>query len=164
MSISKGLLAIFFVFFLIFAQTQVLAAEVNLPDVVVGPDKYIFFSIKRLFEKVIVVTKIDKQSKAGYYKDLTLKRTAELKFVVGNKLLGEVERASQRFAYQIGILADYISTDKDLAKRNTDTRELFVSYKSFLEKLRDKYPANSSYWLLIQQDIDSIDLNLQKLK
>lgn len=163
MSLSKGL-AVFFVFFLIFAQTQALATELDLPNVVIGPDKYLFFSVKRLFEKVIVVTKLSKESKANYFKDLTLKRVAELRFVVENKLLGEVERASQRVAYQIGILTDYINTDKDLEARSVAVKDLFESYITFLERLRDEYPANSSYWLLIQQDIDSINLNLQKLK
>jgi len=164
MFVSKKITVPLLVFFLFFTQTAVLAVDINLPNVVITPDKYLFFSIKRLFEKGLTFTQLSNDSKADYFRGLTLKRASELKFVVEDKLLGEVERASQRFNYEIGTLSDYIAANKDLAKKKAATRDLFISYKSFLESLRDKYPANSSYWMLIQHSINSIDINLEKLK
>lgn len=158
--------AIFFVLFMIILiHAKALAAELNLPKTVINPDRYLFFSIKRLVEKAIVFTKLDANSKADYYKNLTLTRMAELKYVVENKLLGEVERSSQRLSYQIGILSDYISANKkELAKNAEITINQLTEYKTLLVTLRDKYPANSSFWMLIQHNINSIDINLEKLK
>ena len=165
MSLKKKLI-IFFVFFLtISTTTKVFAAELNLPNTLINPDKYLFFGVKRLVEKVMIFTKLSKDSKTEYYKDLTLKRMAELKYVVENKLLGEVEQSSQRLSYQIGILSDYLNANKtELTKRKQTISDLLFSYKSVLENLRDKYPANSSYWMLVQHSMNSIDLNLEKLK
>lgn len=164
MFISKKITVLLMVFLLFFTQTAVLAADLNLPDVVITPDKYLFFSIKRLFEKGLIFVQLSNDSKVDYLRSLTLKRASELKFVVENKFFGEVERASQRFNYEIGTLSDYIAANKDLEKKKATTRDLFISYKSFLENLRDKYPANSSYWMLVQHSINSIDINLEKLK
>lgn len=145
--------------------TKVFAAELNLPHLLVTPNNYIFYSLTRLTEKGLIFTKISKESKVDYFKKLTLKRLAELKYVVDNKLLGEIQQSSQRLSYQIGILSDYLSTNQNqLFKQKPDTKNLLNSYKELLANLRDKYPANSSYWMLIQHDINSLDINLEKLK
>lgn len=166
MWLYKKLMAVFFVLFLSFVlNTKILAAELNLPQIMINPDKYLFFSIKRLIEKATLFIKLSKESRADYYGDLTLKRTAELKYVVDNKLLGEVEHSSQRLSYQVGVLSDYLTANKiELAKNKEITIDLFNNYKITLVNLRDKYPANSSYWMLIQHSINSVDLNLEKLK
>lgn len=162
----KKLFTLFFVFFLVFfTQNRVLAAEFYLPDTTINPDKYLFFSIKRLIEKAVVFTKFSKNSKMDYYKDLTLRRMAELKYVVEKKLIGEVETSTQRLSYQVGVLSDYLSSNKkDLAEKRQTVRDLFLNYNRILENLRDEYPANSSYWMLVQHSINSIDINLEKLK
>lgn len=160
-----GIAAVFFVLFLsIVFHTEASASELNLPNTLINPDKYIFFSIKRLVEKVSLYTQLSKESKANYYKNLTLTRMSELKYVVENKLLGEVEKSSQRLSYQIGILSDYIATNKELSNKKQDMNSLLISIKSPLENLRDKYPANSSYWMLLQHNINSLNINLEKLK
>lgn len=166
MLMTKIFSAIFFVlFFTAVMSTEVLAAEIKLPTTSINPDKYLFFSIKRLIEKATLLTKLNKESKVTYYKGLTLTRMAELKYVVENNLLGEVERSTQRLSYQVGILSDYITVDnKELSNKKQDIKNLLIGFKKPLENLRDKYPANSSYWMLVQHSINSIDLNLEKLK
>lgn len=164
MFVSKKIMVLFLVLFLFFTQTAVLAVDINLPNVIITPEKYLFFSIKRLFEKGLVYAQLSNDSKEDYYRGLTLKRASELKFVIENKFLGEIEKASQRFSFEIGTLSDYIAANKDLEKKKASTKDLFNNYKGFLENLRDKYPANSSYWMLVQHSINSIDLNLEKLK
>lgn len=156
----------FFVFFLLFfTQNKVLAADFYLPGTIINPDKYLFFSIKRLIEKATVFTKFSKISKANYYTDLTLKRMAELKFVVERKFIGEVETSTQRLSYQVGTLSDYLNSNRtELAEKRQSVNELLQNYKGILGSLRDKYPANSSYWMLVQHSINSIDINLEKLK
>lgn len=162
---NKIYFAIFLVLFFILTQNKILAQELGLPNTAINPDKYLLYSVKRLIEKGIILTKFSKNSKVDYFRDLTLKRLAELKFVIGKDLKNEIEHSSQRLSYQIGILSDYINiNEKELSEKKKVTSDLLVSFKSLLENLRDKYPANSSYWMLIQHNINSIDLNLEKLK
>lgn len=165
MDIYKKMFIVFFVFFLaFFSDINVLATELNLPKITITPDRYLLFNLKRLIEKGELLTKFNEESRADYYKDLTLRRTAELKYVVENKLLGEVEKSSQRLSYQVGVLSDYISMNKtELAKTIPTTKELLSNYQVLLANLRDQYPANSSFWLLVQHTINSIDINLEKL-
>lgn len=162
----KIISSIFLVLFLIIlTQTMVSAAELTLPKITINPNNYLLYSMKRLFEKNIVFTKLSKDSKINYYKDLTLTRMAELKNVVDQNLLSEVEQSTQRLSYQVGTLSDFISTNKtDLSKKGQEITDLLNSLKDPLATLRDKYPSNSAYWLLIQHSINSIDINLQKLK
>lgn len=166
MFLRKGAYALLlFSFFPLVFYTRVLATEVNLPNILVTPNNYLFYSLTRLTEKGLILIKISKESKVDYFKSLTLKRLAELKYVVDNKLLSEVQQSSQRLSYQIGILSDYLSINQNqLSKQKLDTKNLLNSYRELLADLRDKYPANSSYWMLVQHVINSLEINLEKLK
>ncbi len=167
----KIISSIFFVLFLIILtqtgvfQTKVFATELTLPKTIINPDFYLLYSIKRLFEKTIIITKLSRDSKVNYYRDLTLTRIAELKAIVDKNLLSEVEHTTERFSYQVGILSDYTAANKkEFPKKTEEIGNFLASLKSTLALLRDKYHANSAYWLLIQHNINSIDINLQKLK
>lgn len=165
MFLGKKFIAIFLVLLLtVFIQSKVLAAELSLPTTKINPDNYLFYSFKRLYEKGLAFTKLTNNSKADYYRDLTQARMAELKFVVEHDLLSEVQKSTERLSYQIGILSDYISNKSDLADKKQNINDFLKSYKGPLDNLRDKYPANSAFWMLIQHNINSIDINLEKLK
>ncbi len=156
-------LTIFFALFLIIVANRIIfASDLNLPSVSVTPDKYLVYSIKRLVEKGVILTKLSKASKADYYKELVNLRLSELKYVVDNKLLSEVERSTQRLSYQIGTLSDFIN--QGLINKKKSTGDFLIKYKNLLENLRDQYPANSSYWMLVQHSINSLDAALEKLK
>lgn len=157
---------LFFGFFwVILISSEAFASNLNLPTTAINPDKYLFFSIKRLVEKAVLYSKFTQESKADYYKDLILKRAAELRYVVDNEILGEIERSSQRISSEVGTLSDYVNVNKvKLGKEKKPVSELLESLKPLLGELRDHYPSNSSYWLLLQHSINSIDLNLEKLK
>lgn len=166
----QKILIIFVLFFWsILTSSNVFAHEghdhTTLPETYVNPDKYLFYSVKRLIEKGTVYTKFSKESKADYYMDLTLIRLAELKYVIGKDIVSDIEHSSERLSYQVGILSDYIVANKtDLESKKVSVIARFNRYKELLVPLRDKYPANSSYWMLVQHDINSIDINLEKLK
>lgn len=165
MFLKKIWVAIFLLIFGFFLQTNVLALGSDLPKTTINPDKYLFYSFKRLFEKTIIYTKFSKQAKVAYYQELVQLRLAELKYLVENKLVSEIEQATNRFSYQVGILCDFISSNKtELIDKKQKNTELLVDYKGLLSNLRDYFPANSSYWMLIQHDINSIEINLEKLK
>ncbi len=162
---KKGIL-IFFVSFLIFFNPRIAsAAEINLPTSSINPDNYLFYSFKRLFEKAFTFTKLSKQSKVEYFRKLSMIRLAELKNAVDQKYLSDIEQSTQRLSAQIGETIDFIVANKnDVGKEISSTQQLFNGYKEILSNLRDKYPANSSYWMLVQHSINSIDINLEKIK
>lgn len=162
---KKVLIAFIVILLIIFSPQFVLANEVNLPKVSITPDNSLYYSFKRLFEKVITFTKFSNQAKTDYYRELSTIRMAELKNAVDQKYLSDIQQSSQRVSSQVGILTDFINMNKaDLRKEIPAIQDLFNSYKSILVNLRDKYRANSSYWMLIQHSINSIDLNLEKLR
>lgn len=127
----------------------------------ISPDSF-YYPFKRLTEKIQVIFFINSESKADFYKDLVQKRLAELKYIVDKDYLDQVERSTQRVSYQVGILTDHIVAKKLNSKKSVVV-DLYAKDKIILEQLRDKYPANSSFWMLVQHTINSIDLNLQKL-
>ena len=42
--------------------------------------------------------------------------------------------------------------------------KIFEKYSKLLANLRDKYPANSSFWMLVQHDINSLSILSERLK
>ncbi len=133
----------------------------GLPNIIIQPGTFIY-PFMRLEEKIFERLQFNNEAKVKYYQDLVQKRLAELKYIVDNKYLDEVERSTQRVSYQEGILTDYV-VNRKLNNKKQDLTDLFKKDKNILEVLRDKYPANSSFWMLVQHSINSIDLNLQKL-
>jgi hypothetical protein len=120
------------------------------------------YSFKRFKEKGLMMLKITHKSKYKYSEVLLEKRLSELVSLVDVKDPNLVTGASQRFSYQAGILADLNSKLKISNKENIKNR--FEDYKKILSELRDNYPANSAYWLLIQQNIDTLNILFDKMK
>jgi|SRR3989344_1019658 len=133
----------------------------RLPNIIVQPGMYIY-PLMRLGEKIFDRFQFNNEAKGKYYQDLFQKRLAELKFVVDNNYLDEIEKSSQRVSYQVGILTDLVVSHK-LSNKKSVIIDLYNDDKRILEKLRDKYHSNSSFWMLVQHSINSIDINLQKL-
>lgn len=133
---------------------------VRLPEVKIPPG-YFLYNFERLIEKAQVNFYISPESKTDFYKNLLQKRLAELKYIVDHGYLDEVEKSSQRVSYQVGILTDFVVSHK-LNNKESAIKDLYNDDKRILEKLRDKYHSNSSFWMLIQHVINSIDFNSQK--
>ncbi|MEK7100446.1 MAG: hypothetical protein AAB872_01385 [Patescibacteria group bacterium] len=120
------------------------------------------YSFKRVKEKGLMIIKIRSKSKFEYSKLLLEKRLSELVSLVEIKEPSLITGASQRFSYQAGILADLNEKLKSSEKNNI--KIIFDDYKKVLSELRDNYPANSAYWLLIQQNIDTLNILFDKMK
>lgn len=128
-----------------------LAIQNTLP----GNTKY---PLKRLKEKIKYILTFSQKAKFSYRKLLLEKRLSELASLVDNKNLTEITKAGQRFAYQAGILAE-----NSIKGQKTIIDPIFTQHKTILSKLRDMFPANSAYWLSIQQDIDALNILGAKL-
>ena len=135
--------------------------NIDLPQITIYPGMT-YYPVKRLGEKIFEKFQFTSESKEKYYEELVKKRMAELKYVVDKDLLDQIEKSSQRLSYQIGILTDYVTSQK-MDNKKGKIIEMYNQYKILLEQLRDQYPANTSFWMLVQHVINSIDINLQKL-
>lgn len=148
--LPKVILSIFILTFcLIFIAPPIRAKgpqdyNIKTEKVVPGDFTYPF---KRLSEKFIFFTKLNSNSKLEYSKLLTQRRFSELISVVDKKNLDLIGTTSQRFSYQAGITAELTNEIQD-----------FQSEIPVLEELRDNFPANSSYWLYLQQNIDTLKI------
>lgn len=142
---------------LVFADNT---SNLNLPNTKINPGSF-YYPLKRVLEKGWERLQFGETQKIEFY-TLQLKvRLAELNYVVEKKLLSEVQTSSERFAFQAGILTE------ELVKENKDKEKMvkeFEQFSKFLEKLRDKYPANSSFWMLIQHDINTLSILSERLR
>lgn len=138
-------------------------AGVNLPDQKIYPRSF-YYPVKRLLEKSWEKLKFSGQSKYDYYRSLLPTRLAELTYVVLQKQADQVQKSSERFAYQAGITTEKLKSLPDNPGEKQSLQNKLSEYSKVLEKLRDSYPANSSYWMLVQYSIDSLKLYSGDLK
>lgn len=158
--IHKKVLVFLCVFIFVLSGSVYANEQLSLPDTKINPGSF-YYPFKRILEKGWEKLQFSKQAKINFYESLLKTKLAELNYVVEKKLLSQVQGSSERFAYYAGILTG------ELVKENEDKEKMvkeFEQYGKFLEKLRDKYEANSSYWMLIQHDINSLKILSDQLK
>lgn len=152
------IIPIFFVG-LVFADSP---ESFSLPNTKINPGSF-YYPFKRILEKGWERLQFSETQKIAFYKSQLKVRLSELNYVVEKKLLSEVQRSSERFAYQAGILTEEaIRQNKSEDKKNLI--EEFEQFSLFLDKIRDVYPANSSFWMLIQHDINTLSILSDQLK
>lgn len=159
----KLLIVVILLSLFLYPSSLIYADEnLDLPTTRINPGNF-YYNLKRLWEKGIGNLQFSKQSRITFLKSLLKTRLAELAYVVDKKLLSEVQQSTERFSYQAGILSDkLVSQGKPEDKKKVI--EDFGRYAKFLEKLRDKYPANSSFWMLVQHDINTLNILSEQLK
>lgn len=121
-----------------------------------------YYSVKRLFEKISGKLLFMKDSRINYEQKLLKKRFSELKYIVETKNLDEIQRTSERFAYQAGILTD-LCLGEPVEKRER-VINLFKNYKDDINLLKYNYELDSSYWILMLHDVNSLDSLTARLK
>lgn len=134
----------------------------NLSKPWITPESF-YYPFKRIYEKALLTLNFSSNSKIEYNRNVYKERLAELNYVANSRLLGVFETSSNRFSAQAGTLTDNVLSLK-MDSHKKDIIKLFNESKATLEKMRDLYPANSSYWMLIQHSINSLELNSEKLK
>lgn len=135
--------------------------KLNLPKATLNPGDF-YYPVKRLWEKLMQKLQFNEEAKIKSYTSLVDLRMSELDYVIKTQRLGELERATQRFSFQLGVLSEYLIRIKSQDKKVQVASKL-ESFIAPLEELRDKFPANSSFWMLIQHDINSAKQYLEKL-
>ncbi len=135
--------------------------KLNLPTQTINPGDF-YYPFVRLWEKIVEKFQFSPDGKYKYSSSLIDKRMSELGYVVKNKRLGEVQHSSERLSYKVGTLTDDLI--KNVNKENSNLlKRKIASYFQALSELRDYFPANSAYWMLVQHDINSLKIYSDKL-
>ncbi len=144
-------------------QSLVLAQEtIAISRQGINPDSP-YYDIKRVWEKINEQVRFSQQSKIEYSQILAENRLSELSYIAEGKQLDYFETSSNRLSAQLGTVANLAVKTASSTKKAEIVLQ-FTKYIRVLEKLRDLYSANSSYWLLIQQNIDTLNILSEKLR
>lgn len=82
-------------------------------------------------------------------------RLSELKYAVDNNKLDLVTETSSRYqTYVANFESLYFQSDNSTL--GGSVQKMTTNHLNLLPHLRDQFASNSAWWLMIQQDIDSI--------
>lgn len=135
MRILKTIAISLFILF-IYALYSNYSSSPNYSFELINPDSK-FYEVKRTTEKVMLTP-------------LTVlidRRFNEILYLVDKNQLGELENALARYSATAGALLEIPKEKRGL--KNLET------YKSELARIRDVFPANSSFWLMVQSSLDT---------
>lgn len=114
----------------------------------INPDS-LFYSFKRLGEQIQIFFIFNNNEKMRYPLKLLSTRFNELVYTVNLQKTGFLTEIVSRYNTQIGKIK------RDFKNIDSADKDKLIQKIKILEVLRDRYPANSSYWLSIQQAIDT---------
>lgn len=164
MKFKKATILVLLVPFFLFANGQIVeghGANLNLPKTIINPGSF-YYPFKRIVEKAREKILFSDSGKVSFYSSTLKTRLVELDYVTGKKALSEVENSSKRFAATAGVLTDAVLKMGQSGRENLVKQ--FAEYSDFLAEARDRFPANSSFWLLIQHDINTLNILSEHLK
>lgn len=129
------------------ADKQALLESIKDEQVNPGSPTYIF---KRLWENIrLNILLRDKSQQAKYLSHLLEIRFKELVYTIKNNKFGIIENVSSRYTTTAGLLIDQYKSQVP------EIKDQAQNYLPVLEILRDKYPAKSAQWLLLQYTVDT---------
>ena len=123
---------------------------------------HISVGFEKLKEKITLFFSLTVNKKIRYQIVLVNKRLAELKYAIDSEQIDLIEPTSSRYATYVGKLVNYVTKNKATASL-VDINIMFENHKGALAIMRDKFPSNSAWWLMLQQDIDTINIFQNKL-
>lgn len=118
--------------------------------------------LEKVGERVVGYLRFSKESKASYYLALLDKRMSELAYSVEDNKLDYMEATTSRYSSYLGTTSTFV-LNNNLTVYKNPLLELLARHKAYLESINDRFPANSAYWLLIRQDLDTIRIFTDKL-
>lgn len=100
------------------------------------------YTLKRVGETILFMTKITPQEKAAYYEVLLDRRLQEVKRVYKEKQYEALLETSLRYSSTAGIATQYI-VQHNLTDASKQLKEVFENDKVELEKMRNALPKNN---------------------
>jgi len=136
--------------------------ELEVPKQTIYPGSVLYL-VKRVWEKTRLALSLTKDMKFSYQNKLVEKRLSELDYISDKKMIGEIEKGSQRFSYYAGILAE-ATDEKGSEDQIKQVIEKFSNFKKNLDKYRDRFPSGTAEWRFVQENIDTLSILSEKLK
>ncbi|KKQ25793.1 MAG: hypothetical protein US62_C0006G0014 [Candidatus Woesebacteria bacterium GW2011_GWA1_37_8] len=152
MVISRVLISIVAVFFVTSFFPKVVYGEYQLKQQKINPGGTLY-KLKRVRERAQELFIFSSKSKVKYHINLVDDRISELGYIIDKKVTNEIEKSSSRLSFEIQVAQEIMSESGNFEPKD-DLKTKCNDILSVLPSLRDKYPAQSSGWLLVQQNID----------
>lgn len=133
---------------LIFFSILIIAQNVN----VLSP----LFPLRRLDEKIILMTKHDPDSHTKYLLDLVDNRMSDLSFIMNKNQYAYLLPASLRYSSTVGTLTEYVQTH-NLKQFTPDIQKKLSRHTQILQRLIKQYHGKHEEWKYLQDDINYIE-------
>jgi len=119
--------------------------------------------IDRFKEKITLFFKFNSDEKLDYQQQLVEQRLGELDYVIRTGQGDFIEEVSSRYAAYVGRLSESLLSSNNNVKKE-QVLEMFKTHPKILAKMRDNFPANSGFWLLLQHDINTVQIYSDKIQ
>lgn len=129
----------------------------------VNPNDGTSYTVKRIGEKFMLLTKLTSNSKVGYYKKLLARRLSELLYVIDGKDIANIEKTSQRYETTAGQLTELI-LKKNLTGQKESIIGLFDNHSKIIESVKEKFSYDTGERRLVQNDINSLKIYSDQLR
>lgn len=129
---------------------------------VVASDQPIRFGIKRISEKIrgFWIQSTNPSGIGDFRIELAKERSLELFYILEREELeAHMETSVSRYITYMGILTEQLDLNNVEGK---SVVEEFGNQVKSLESQRDRFPAQSAQWLMMQQCIDTVNVLLSK--
>jgi len=138
-----------FIFFFIVPDNAYAKQKVN-------PDRQIFFSLKRIKEKIILASKFSNKKKFDYLMKLSIYRFEELEYIIQEKNIAFIETSSDRFQTNINQLIELIK-DNNLLLDKAQLRVIYFTDINKLTDMQNSFRFNSAEWRFVQDSINTLN-------
>lgn len=131
-------------------------------DSVVASDQPIRFGLKRIGEKIrgFWIQTTNPSAMGDFRIELAKERSKELFYILDrDELEAHMETSVSRYITYLGVLTELVDQE------STDGTKIvneFTGQLKTLETIRDRYPAQTAQWLMLQQCIDTVNVLLSK--
>jgi len=105
---------------------------------------------EKVAEKLTLLSKLSKKSKANYHTYLLEKRLAELHYAVNNNV-DLVEETASRYSSYAGRLSGHLIKNK-LTDNKEEILNMYERHSQVIENLQQNFEYDSGWWLAIQHD------------
>jgi len=119
----------------------------------INPKNGYRYLLKRMKEKVVLlILSTNSQKKLDYYEKLLNIRLSELKYIVDNKDISNIQVASQRYFTTAGQMTEFLKSKNELTLNKERVKGLFTEHIKIIEFLKTAYPNTTAEWRFLRDD------------
>lgn len=134
--------------------------EVKYQDI--NPKDGYKYSFKRLQEKIILLFSFSESAKINTYTDLLNRRLAELKYVVDNKDISNIQTVTQRYAQTAGEITNFTIQDSPAQKELT--KKLLEAHLLVIMQQQKSFNDTTAEWRFLKHDEDYLKIYISQLQ